>query len=77
MERFKAFGDLLAKEGEPARAERVYRSAMEFFPDDTEIRSRLESVAQELEPARNAGIRERIAQIERLEEGADDEERQE
>ncbi|MHC4859378.1 MAG: hypothetical protein ACYTDY_04725, partial [Planctomycetota bacterium] len=67
VERFKAYGECLTSEGEDTRAERVYRSAMEFFPEDEEIRRRLQAVGEALEPQRSAMIQSRIREIERLE----------
>ncbi len=49
---YLAYGECLAGLGHQVRAERVYRNAMEFFPENEEIRTRLEAVATALEPAR-------------------------
>jgi hypothetical protein len=52
LERYTAYGEALAAVGEKARAERVYRSALEFFPEDEALRNRLEELGLELEPGR-------------------------
>ena len=64
VDRYLAYGECLEAEGHIRRAERVYRVAMEFFPDDEEVRRRLEAVAQALEPEKNEEVRERIRQTE-------------
>ncbi len=59
-----AYAETLREGGEPARAERVYRAALEFFPEDTEIRDRLTALGEELAPSRNAEVQADIAATE-------------
>lgn len=66
-----AYGECLEAEGYPDRAERIYRAAMEFFPEDEGVRRKLAAVADTLEPERTAAVKEMIKESE-AEEEADD-----
>jgi hypothetical protein len=68
VDRYLAYGECLQAADAPVRAERVYRAAMEFFPEDEEVRTRLQAVGEELEPARNREVQERIRRMEAEEE---------
>jgi len=54
------YADLLMSADEGTRAERVLRNALEFFPEAQDVRDRLASVADALQPEREALIREEI-----------------
>ena len=58
---YLAYGRCLQDLDQKVRAERVYRSALEFFPENQEIRDRLEAVGRELEPMRQAEIETALA----------------
>jgi hypothetical protein len=73
LPRYVEYGERLRSEGEAVRAERVYRVAMEFFPEDQDVRDRLREIGESLEPERTAQIQARIAEIERLEEEEEEE----
>jgi len=60
VEPYLDYADLLTTHDQGVRAERVLRNAMEFFPDDEDVRNRLEDIASALEPERVAMIREEI-----------------
>ena len=77
VEPYLAYGDHLERSDQPTRAERVYRSAMEFFPEDEEVRERLAAVALALEPERVEIAREEartIREEETIEDDADSDE---
>ncbi len=59
---YLAYGDCLEAIDQKVRAERVYRSALEFFPDNPEVRDRLEAVGTALEPARQKEVAEALKQ---------------
>ncbi len=59
---YLAYGEALLAAGAPFRAERVYRAAFEFFPEDAEIRRRLEAVATSLEGPRDEALRARLGE---------------
>ncbi len=65
---YLAYGECLEGLGHPIRAERVYRSAMEFFPESEEIRTRLDAVATALEPTRKEEAAEMLKETREEEE---------
>ena len=42
---YLAYGEYLAASDQVLRAERIFRSALEFFPEDEDVRERLEAIA--------------------------------
>jgi hypothetical protein len=57
---YLAYGECLEGLDQLIRAERVYRSALEFFPEDQKIRDRLEAVGKALEPERQEEMAEML-----------------
>jgi len=72
LEPYLDYADALLTNDEGIRAERVLRNAMEFFPEDLEVRNRLTEVAEALRPERDAVVRDEIRQ--RAEASGEDEE---
>jgi hypothetical protein len=64
---YLAYGAFLEGSAQHVRAERVYRAALMFFPEDGEVRSRLAAVGAVLETARSAAVRAEILETERQE----------
>ncbi|MEN8148626.1 MAG: SEC-C domain-containing protein [Planctomycetota bacterium] len=60
-EPYLELAELLRSMDQGVRAERVLRNAMEFFPEDEEVRERLVDVADALAPEREARVRQEIA----------------
>jgi hypothetical protein len=60
VEPYLEYGDRLIETGQTTRAERVFRSALEFFPEDQDVRARLTEVAEALAPEREAILRQEI-----------------
>jgi hypothetical protein len=57
---YLGYGECLESLDQKVRAERVYRNAMEFFPDNQEVRDRLEEVGNALEPERKEAVAEAL-----------------
>jgi hypothetical protein len=74
LDHYLEYGESLRSGGQRVRAERVYRVAMEFFPEEDEVRARLESLALSLQDERNAPVQARIAETERTERELEEEE---
>jgi hypothetical protein len=55
------YAELLQSINENVRAERLLRNALEFFPEDEDVRDRLTAVAEALAPEREAQVRQEIA----------------
>jgi tetratricopeptide (TPR) repeat protein len=71
------YGECLEAIDQPVRAERVYRAALVFFPEDEGVRSRLTAVATALEPIRQAALEQHLSEMPEeaeAEAGAGDEE---
>jgi hypothetical protein len=64
---YLAYGAFLTGQEMHVRAERVYRAALEFFPDSEEVRSRLAAVGETLALARDAEVLAEIRETERQE----------
>ncbi len=64
---YLAYGAFLEGNEQLVRAERVYRAALVFFPENEEVRARLAAVGEVLEAERIAAVRAEILETERQE----------